>query len=254
MRFERSLVRIFIVCAVLLFAELIWLFVVVPCMPLVSVDITGMEQLSRITVLDRAGINSRTSYFSFNAKKSTELLRTIPQIERVDINKKFPDSVSIKLYGRTASAIALARLDGKIVPIIFDKEGVIFQIGDNGGMASAGKLPLLSGLVFENVRTGLRLPEFLTPLLSDIDNLSKTSPEVLAALSELQINRKGSDNFDIILYPAQNHVRIRVGAKLSSEKISYALLLLDVLKERHINVDEIDFRSGIASYKVRDDV
>ncbi|MDR0527987.1 MAG: FtsQ-type POTRA domain-containing protein [Spirochaetaceae bacterium] len=254
MRLEKSLIKLFIVCSLLLLGELLWLFVIGPCMPLASVEISGIESLSRITVLDRAGINARTSYFSLNVRKAAESLKTIPQVERVDISKKFPDSVIIRLYARTPAALALASLGGRIVPVIFDKEGVIFQIGNEDELASRGNLPIISGIIFDNVRTGLRLPEFIIPLLADIQKLSENSPEVLAALSELQINKKNNDSFDLTLYPAQTKVRIRIGSELSAEKISYALLLLDVLKERRINVDEIDFRSETASYKLRDEV
>ncbi|MDR2468616.1 MAG: FtsQ-type POTRA domain-containing protein [Spirochaetaceae bacterium] len=252
-RFEKPLMRVFIICSLLLLGELLWLFVIGPCMPLSAVDISGIDTLSRITVLDKAGITSRTSYFSFDIPKAEEGLLSIPQVARVEISKHFPDTVRIQLYGRSAAALSLTNVNGRIVPVIFDSEGVVFQIGDTGGgLARQGALPILSGLTFENVRTGLRLPDFLVPLLRSIKELKDTAPELLQAISEMQINKKTNDSFEVTLYPVQTPVRIKIGTILSAEKVSYALLLLDVLKERRIRVDEIDFRSGTASYKIRE--
>lgn len=250
-KFEKTLTRLFIVCSLLLLGELLWLFVISPCMPLRSVEISGVESLNRITVLDRAGITTRTSYFTLNARKAEDALRALPQIERADVVKKFPDSVQITLHGRAAVALSLAPLNGRLAPVIFDEEGVVFSLNDAQGLAAQGALPILSGLVFENARLGMRLPDFLLPLLRSIKELQESAPQLLAAISEIHITKRENDSFDLALYPSAGRVRIRIGMTLGAEKLSYALLLLDVLKERRIDVDEIDFRSDTASYKVR---
>jgi hypothetical protein len=38
---------------------------------------------------------------------------------------------------------------------------------------------------------------------------------------------------------------------LNEDKLRYMFLLLDVFAEKNINVEEIDFRTGTASYKIR---
>ncbi|MDR2481387.1 MAG: FtsQ-type POTRA domain-containing protein [Spirochaetaceae bacterium] len=243
-------VRILIMCSILLFGELVWIFIISPCMPLSSVNITGTE-INNALILEKAGITPRTSYFSFNEKKTREALLSIPVIENAEIIKKFPDTVIINLRERVAVALSLVPLDERIMPVIFDKAGVVFQIGDEGGIAINNNLPIISGLVFERVKVGLHLPDFVIPLLYDIKELEDNTPELLNAISEIRINKKTNDSFDVTVYPSSNSVRIRIGAELNAEKISYALLLLDVLKERNINVDEVDFRSGTASYKTK---
>jgi cell division septal protein FtsQ len=249
--FEKALTRLFIVCSLLLLGELLWLFVISPCMPLRSVEISGVESLNRITVLDRAGVTTRTSYFTLNARKAEDALAALPQIERAEVVKKFPDAVHITLYGRVAVALSLAPVNGRLTPVIFDQEGVVFSLDDAEGLAAQGALPILSGLVFENARLGLRLPDFLLPLLRSIKELKDSAPQLLAAISEIHIAKRENESFDLVLYPSAGMVRIRIGMVLGAEKLSYALLLLDVLKERRIDVDEIDFRSDTASYKVR---
>ncbi|MDR2510567.1 MAG: FtsQ-type POTRA domain-containing protein [Spirochaetaceae bacterium] len=252
-RFEKPMVRVFIVCSLFLAGELVWLFIVGPCMPLSSVEITGIEDLSRITVLDKAGITSRTSFLSFNVKHAEKELRTIPRVESAVVTREFPDSVRIELRGRTPAALSLALYGARTVPVLIDGEGVVFKIGDDGGgIVTKSGLPVLSGLVFENVQEGLRLPDFLVPLLRNIKELRDSAPELLSAISELRINRRTNDSFDVTLYPLSHHVRIVLGPELSPGKIMRALWLLDLLARQRIDVDEIDFRSNTASYKVKE--
>jgi cell division protein FtsQ len=231
--------------------ELIWLFAVNPALPLSVVEIRGIDSLDRRVVLGQAGITPRTSYFSFNAENAENMLGYIPQVGDVEIVKKFPDTVSIVLRERKSAALALAEVDGRQTLVVFDKNGVVFQIGEKGGLAIPAHLPILSGMVFENVRTGLRLPPFLTPLIKNISDLGEKSPQLLSVISEIHIHKKTSDNYDLILYPMHSPVKIRMGAELTEESLRYMLLLLDVLKEKGIDVDEVDFRTGTASYTIR---
>jgi cell division protein FtsQ len=251
-RIERWLKKIFIICSCLLAGELIWLFAVNPTLPLTNIEIKGIEALDRRVVLNQAGVTARTSFFSFNAVDAKNMLAFIPQVESVEIIKKFPDTVSIILQERKAAALALATVEGRPEIVVFDKNGVIFQIGYEGGLAIPAHLPILSGMVFENVRTGLRLPLFLVPLLKNISDLGEQSPQLLSVISEIHINKKTFDNYDLIIYPASSPVKIRMGAELKEESLRYMLLLLDVLDEKGIDVDEVDFRTGTASYTVKE--
>jgi cell division septal protein FtsQ len=248
--FEKILKRVLVVCIILLFGELLWLFIINPALPFVNIEINGLEDFDRRIVLKQAGISQRSSYFSLNVGEVESALTLLPQIAQVEVIKKFPDSLSIVLQERKPAALSLALVNGRTMPVIFDKEGVIFEIGDTGGIAIPTYLPIISGMVFENVRLGMRLPHFLTPLLHDLYQLGGKSPELLAVISEIYINKKTFDNFDIIVYPAHSPVKIRMGAELKEEQLSYILLLLDVLKEKDMNVREIDFRTGTASYTV----
>ncbi|MDR3356621.1 MAG: FtsQ-type POTRA domain-containing protein [Spirochaetaceae bacterium] len=251
-KFEKPLKRILAACSVLLAGELLWLFVISPCMPLGTVDIKGPGGISRAEVLEAAGIGPRSSFMSVNAAASEEALSAIPQIEAARVIKHFPDGVEISLTKRSAVAAAVTDMNGRAVPVFFDKEGVLFQIGRNGGQEADAALPVISGLVFENIRPGLRLPEFLSPLWKDLDALRTEAPELLSTISEIQISKKKYDAYELTLYPAYNPAKIRIGQHISEDKLRYMLLLLDVLNEKGVALDELDFRTGTASYTVRE--
>jgi cell division protein FtsQ len=250
-KFEKPLRRILTACSVLLAGELLWLFVISPCMPLSSVEIKGLDGISRMAVLEQAGINSRSSFMSLNSRACEEALFAIPMLESAKVTKHFPDGVEIVIKKRVPVAASAADIGGKTVPVFFDKEGVLFQIGRNGGAAVNADLPVISGLVFENISAGLRLPEFLVPLFSDLHTLNAEAPELLSTISEIQINKKKYDAYELTLYPVYNPVKIRIGQRITEDKLRYMLLLLDVLGEKGVALDELDFRTDTASYKVR---
>ncbi|MDR1149210.1 MAG: FtsQ-type POTRA domain-containing protein [Spirochaetaceae bacterium] len=250
-KFEKPLRRILIACSIILAGELIWLFVVSPCMPLSTVDIRGLNGISRIAVLEQAGIDARSSFMSVNAPAAKEALSSMPLIEKVDIVKHFPDAIEIIITNRVPVAVSAAYIGGRTVPVFFDKNGVLFQIGQREGMTVDGALPVLSGLVFENIAPGLRLPEFLLPLFTELETLQSNAPELLSTISEIHISKKKYDAYELTVYPVYNPVRIHIGRHINEDNIRYMLLLLDVLNGKGMALDELDFRTDTASYKVR---
>jgi cell division protein FtsQ len=247
-KFEALLKKILVVCSLLLAGELIWIFVVNPAMPLSVITINGVEAVDKRTILNEAGITERSSYFSFNAEDAKAALEIIPQIESVDIEKIFPDAVKINLQKRKGAAVSLATVSGRPAIIMYDKNGVVFEIGNADNNAIASGIPVLSGMVFENAQLGMRLPSFLLPLLNDIYELGENSPELLSVISEIHINKKAQASYDLTLWTVHSPVKIKLGDELKEKDLSYMLLLLDVLKEKGVDVDYIDYRSGTASY------
>ena len=251
-KFEKPLKRVLAACSILLAGELLWLFVISPCMPLSSVDIKGLDGISRAAVLEQAGIGTRSSFMSVNAAAAEEALSALPMVKKARVIRHFPDSIEIFLTNRVPVAVGLADIDGRTLPVFFDKEAELFQIGQGSGASSGATLPVVSGLVFENIAPGLRLPEFLLPLFNELHTLRADAPELFATISEIQINKKKYDAYELILYPVYNTVRIRIGQHITEDNLRYMLLLLDVLNEKGVAFDDLDFRTGMASYKIRE--
>jgi cell division protein FtsQ len=85
------------------------------------------------------------------------------------------------------------------------------------------------------------------PFFRELEKMSSSSPELLGAISEIGINRKPFDGFDLVLYPMHNKVRVRVN-ELNEDMLRYTLLMVDVLASNENGINSFDFRSGIASY------
>jgi cell division protein FtsQ len=250
-KIEKGLKRLLIIAGFILGAELIWLFIVSPCIPLSTLEVRGFPGFDGADVLARAGIREGVSSFiSVNAKEVEEILSTHHLVESVRVIKRFPDRLSIFLEPRRAVALSLAEVRGRLLPLYFDKYGVVFRIG--GGEAPSAYLPIISGLAFENPVPGMRLPAALGPLLAELAKIEEDTPELLEAVSEIRLNPGVFNGFDLELYPVHYPARVRLGDNFSEDTLRYMLLMLDVFNAGGSVPTEIDFRSGMGSYKVKE--
>jgi cell division protein FtsQ len=250
---DRKLKRIVIILAMVVGAELCWFLFISPCMPLQAVEVTGMPDIEKVLVLNRAGINSHSSYMTVKASAVETQLEGLHQVESAKVIKHFPDSVLIVLEPRKALAFTLARVGGKITPVFFDKQGVIFKIGNNQeDELLAPSIPLISGLALDEPVLGMRLPPLFAGFLASLERIHASAPELLAAFSEIGIHQKTYNGFDLMLYPHHNPVRIRSAAELNEDMLRYMMLAIDVIVSQGTQVDEIDFRTGTASYTLKE--
>ncbi|MDR1231737.1 MAG: cell division protein FtsQ, partial [Spirochaetaceae bacterium] len=85
----------------------------------------------------------------------------------------------------------------------------------------------------------------------NLDKLSVAAPGLYQAISEIHINQRTYDGFDVTLFPSHSPVKIRINADLDEETIGRMFLLIDALEAKGEEVSEIDFRTGTASYIVK---
>jgi len=246
-KIEKSLKRLIIIAVVILAAELIWLFGVTPFVPFSTVEVQELPEFRRNEILYLAGINENSSFVSTNTKKVQETLSNYLLVDSATVIKRFPDKLSVFLTPRQAAAVTLANNNSKQALLFVDRRGVFFKMGDD--LQESG-LPILSG--FENPKLGMRLPAGLIPLVESLFELSHSSPELLSAISEIRIEQKAWDGFDLVLYPVHSSIRVRMENSLTEDGIRYMLLILDVFNDSSEKPVEIDLRSGMGSYRVRE--
>jgi cell division protein FtsQ len=250
-KIDRRLKWLLIALVIILGGELVWVLGITPCMPFSVIEISGIPDLDRAEVLSRAGIGPHSSYMTVDARGAELSLNAMYQVESARVTKQFPDTIRIALEGRKAVALALAPVNGRLEPILFDKYGVVFQIGNEGFDSGVNPetLPIISGLVFEDPSLGMKLPAIFRRFLSDLARLNSAAPELLGTVSEIQVSRKAYDGFELALFPIHYPAKVRVGNEITADTIRYMLLLIDVFIKQGVVVDEIDFRTGTASYK-----
>jgi cell division protein FtsQ len=251
--FSKGLKRLIIIAAVILGAEGIWLFVVTPCMPFSVVEVNTFPGFDRDAVLALAGIGEGASFVTVNAGAAEKALDGFYLVDSVRVTKRFPDRLRIYLEPRRAVAFSLALVSGRFLPVYFDREGVVFHIGKSDAIRALPNLPLISGLNFEQPVLGMRLPAVFGSFLEDLEKIEALSPELLGAVSEIQINRKPFvDDFGLTLYPLHYPIRVRLKKNLAENTLRYVMLMLDVFESQDSMPDELDFRSGLASYTVKE--
>ncbi|QQO07402.1 cell division protein FtsQ/DivIB [Breznakiella homolactica] len=253
-RMDKILKRVLILLAVVLGVELVWLFGITPCMPFSKIEISGIPDLDRALVIAQAGITPESTFINMNAGKAEQALESLYMVESAVVHKRFPDTLRITLTPRTAVALAFAEVNGRLTPVFLDRHGVVFKIGahDRELKNLASSLPIISGLVFENLNLGTRLPALFKGFLGDLERISLNNPGLLSAISEIRVQKKLYDGFELVLYPAHTPVRLRVGNELNEDMLRYMMLVIDVFDRQGVDTEEIDFRTGTAAFKVKE--
>jgi len=247
-KIEKGLKWLLITAGIIFTAELIWLFGVSPFIPFSTIEVHEFAGFERSDILRAAGIDDTSSFISTNVMQVRERLANHLLVESAIVIKRFPDKLSIFPSPRQAAAIALANTSSGQVPLYVDRHGVFYKAGEAGSPQSG--LPILSG--FENIRLNMRLPSALVPLVESLCEISSSSPELLAAISEIRIERKAWEGFDLVLYPVHSAIRVRMENNLTEDALRYMLLMLNVFETSSLKPDEIDFRSGMGSYKIKE--
>ncbi|MDR2952136.1 MAG: FtsQ-type POTRA domain-containing protein [Treponema sp.] len=245
---EKGLRRLLVLAAFVLVAELIWLFAVSPCIPFSTVEIHGFPGFNRADILACAGITENSSFFSTNVKNAQMRLSAHNLVEMARVSKRYPDRLSIFLEGRKPAAVLLAYDGAEQKIMCVDRHGVVFKTCVENPDDS---LPVVSGLEFDGLPLGTPLPAALTPLFESISQIAANAPELLAAVSEIRVERKAWDRFDAVIYPSHSHIRARYENNFTGDNLRYMLLALDVFKARFPQPEEVDFKSGLSSYKIK---
>ncbi|MDR0300826.1 MAG: FtsQ-type POTRA domain-containing protein [Treponema sp.] len=247
-KIEKGLKRLLVIAGIILAAELIWLFVISPFIPFSTIEVQTFAELSRAEVLKVAAIDETSSFMSINVREAQEKLSNIILVESARVTKRFPDKLTISLIPRKAAAVTLASVNGRQTPLFIDRQGVFFKTGDSLS-TEAAVLPIISGI--ENPQVYMQLPASLVPLAEKISVIAGGSPELLSAISEIRIEQKSWEGYDLVLYPVHSSIKVRIENNLTEEILRYMLLMLNVFDRVTPKPQEIDFRSGIGSYKIK---
>jgi len=255
-KIEKIVKKILALAAVFICIGLVWVFAVSPAMVPVKIDVKSFQGLGKPEVLNYAGIRNGATYISINAQEAEELLSKHPMVESAKVIKRFPDRLSIFLEPRQAVAAVVARVNGRLEPVYIDKYGVAFKIGNGAGEAPPSWLPVVSGVLDERLPLGLgmRVNAVYLPLFSRIAEISEKDSNIWQAVSEIGVAKKSNDLYDLLLYPVNSRIRLRMGSDISKENIYYALLMADVCEQLGDGrfPDEIDARSGLGVFRPKE--
>jgi len=254
-KIEKTVKRFLGLAAVFISIGLVWIFCVSPAMVPVKIDVKTFQGLSKSDVLNFAGIRNGATYISIDAQEAETLLSRHPMVESAKVIKRFPDRLSIFLEPRQAVAAVIARVNGRLQPVYIDRYGVIFRVGNAAGEAPPSWLPVVSGVLDERqpLSLGMRLPDVYLPLFSRIAAISEDDSKIWHAVSEIGIARKSNDLYDLLLYPVNSQIKLRMGSDISKDNIYYALLMVDVCRQLGDGLpSEIDARSGLGVFRTEE--
>ncbi len=252
-RTKRRAIIIKVLIAVIVLAlivELIFYALILPSKSIALVKVSGCTKLSSVEIKKMAGLTGKEKWLAINSSTVSKRLIANPLISSVTVQKKFPDKVLINVIEREPVAIAFANINEKTVPMEIDKYGVVFKIGN---IDMERKLPIITGLTFNNPRAGMKINSKLSTLFMQLDVLQKKKSLLLNEVSEIKIKTKRSGGFELLIYPIKTRLAILTNKALTEDSLRYMILILDVVKDIGMDneIVQIDIRGSNAVYKKR---
>lgn len=252
---RKIFLAIITVLSVILAAELIFNFLIAPRLQVNTISITFENplSLSREEIIRLAGLDGRLLYHNVNLADVRARLLTHPSIKDVVADKTFPDQISIIVKPRVPLALSIGEAGaGVAVPLACDEDGVVFQIGRE---VSELNLPVLSGLKFADLKNGVTLPRELVSFLKDMKEIKDKEPVLIEALSELKFIKKNEIDYEVLIYPQNYRLPVRIGRTMDTKQLKYMLMVLDVVSREGImdTLKELDFRTTDVVYTTKEE-
>ena len=243
------LVALIALCALALLAR----FVAEPAMRIRHIVVHSDVQLAEDQVLSLSGIQGGEHYYSVSSTAVQKRLEASPLVRSAVVEKVFPDTLRMTVWGRQPAAVVLASASGRSLPVLVDDQGIVFKVGTT---SSDIDLPVVSGLTGGSMELGAQLPAPYRTLFRDLRAVRDRSPSLYGLISEVRIVSPGSDpaqGFDLLVYLTSSTVPVRTRGSIDESLLKDALMVLDLLSQQGIvgDIQELDFRGGDVVYKLR---
>ena len=239
------------VCALFLLAR----YAVLPLLTVRHVVLQSDVSLSEDELLSISGLQGTAYWHSLDTDTIRRRLEAYPLIRRAMVEKVFPDTVRMTVWGRQPVALVLADVDGRSLPVLVDEEGVVFKVCSMGAELD---LPVVSGLPAGDAYLGSRLSAAYAPLFAQLKQLREKSPSLTRLLSEVKIVSHGpgvpEGSYDLLIYLTTSPVPVLAPNTIDESLLRYSLMVLDLLSNQGVlkNIQELDFRSGEVVYRMKE--
>ena len=229
-------------------------FVGEPLMTIRHVTVHSDVPLADDQVLALSGIQSGEHWYTVSSAAIQKKLEANPLIRKALVERVFPDTVRLTLWGRQPAALVIAAADGRSFPVLVDDDGVIFKVGTSSADLD---LPVVSGLSAGDMALGAQLPRAYRALFADLRAMREKAPSLCAAVSEVRVVSGGASDLspqdlELLVYLTSSPVPIRARGSIDEGLVKYALMAMDLLSRQGVlkDIQELDFRSGDVVYKL----
>jgi cell division protein FtsQ len=251
---------------------------ILPALTITRVLVESDSAVAEGDMLAQAGLQGAEYYHTVQTAVIERRLEANPLIRRARVTRVFPNAIRIQLTRREAVALVLADSGGRSVPLLVDRDGVVFGTASRGAELD---LPVVTGVPLPEASAGARLPAAAASLLSDLAALRTKSPSLYRLLSEVRVVSPGSGSPgaaagsvpaptgaqahadptssvaappELLLYLVNTPVRIRASGGIDDALLKYSLMVIDLLSNQGHSRDigELDFRGGEVVYRMKE--
>ena len=244
------LIAITALCGLVLLAR----FVGEPLLTIRHVTVHSDVPLADDQVLVLSGIQSGEHWYTVPVAAIQKKLEASPLVRRAMVERVFPDTIRLTLWGRQPAALVLATADGRSLPVLVDEDGVVFKVGTSSADL---ELPVVSGFTVGDMALGAQLPRAYRALFADLRAMREKAPAMCAAVSEVRVVPGGAadlspQDLDLLVYLTSSPVPIRARGSIDESLVKYALMAVDLLSRKGVlkDIQELDFRGGDLVYKL----
>ena len=238
-----------ILCFVLL-GEIIIYKYIMPVFESPKVTVNGQKNYSAEEIAIKLLPMNSTSWVDFDVEEAVSILSSEPGIEKVTVEKKFPDKIFIDVVEREPVALTFIEENGRSNPVQIDKNGVLFGLKNNE-VLDTNQIPIISGLSVEHMSGGMRISSKYRPLIEQILKIKELGKNYFAGISEICVHPKETGTYELELIPSQSKTKVFTDRTLNEESLKYMMIVLDVINLLDADVPELDLRYGSVSCKIR---
>ena len=237
-------------CALFLLAR----YAVLPLLTIRHIVLQSDVSLSEDELLSISGLHGTAYWHSLASDVIQKRLEAYPLVRRARVEKIFPDTIRMTVWGRQAVALVLADAGGRTLPVLVDDEGVVFKVCST---AADLDLPVVSGLSVGDAALGQQLPAAYVSLFANLKQLRDTSPSLLRLISEVKVvplAAGSATGYDLLIYLTSSPVPVRASGTIDESLLKYSLMVLELLSNQGVlkNIQELDFRSGEVVYRMKE--
>ncbi len=223
-------------------------------------EVRGLTVSGAVTIGERelyawSGLSERQHWFSVDRGAVAACLSAHPRVASVSVETRFPDTVAVAVVERRPIAVVYARGDsGRTEAHCVDSEGVVFAPASMYPGSSA--LPVLSGVEIRGLSYGIKLGFPFSELLSSLAEVAEASPALVSAISELRVVSKPGLPAELLLYPTDYRVPVRMRPVLNAGLLKSMMLVLDVVEGEGLSpgIRELDLRTDTFVYRTKEAV
>lgn len=188
-----------------------------PIFNITNIYVEGNLKISSETIVSLSGLNINENIFKFRTSDVINKIKENAYIDKVEIKRKFPDEIEIKVYEREAT-FALEFGNGYAY---INNQGYILEITNN-----KAQFPIIEGYKTPNeeIKEGNRLHGEDLENLGDVLKIMESAKSVDSNISNLITRIDISDNSNYILTITKEKKKVYLG---DTTNLSTKMLWID---------------------------
>lgn len=149
-------------------------------------------RLSPDHIKEYSGLETGQNLFAVDLREVRRKLELVPLVSRVEIRRKFPDTLIVNVSERTA--LACLKSDRNAALLAVDREGYVL-----GPSYSSPKLPVVEGFSEKGLRPGIQVrASEIRDAISLLD-IVDSAPDIARHLNILVVNVRDRERLDVRL-------------------------------------------------------